>query len=58
MACSATPATITQRLDSMSGVLPDGALDVVRDHLNRNRLAARPRGALGVSFVIGLVISL
>ena len=52
----ADPATITQQLDSMSGVLPGGAIDVIRDQLNR--LAAQPRGTLGVSFVIGLVVSL
>lgn len=52
----ADPASIEQHLDSVSGLLPGGAVDVIRDQLNR--LAAQPRGTLGVSFVIGLVISL
>jgi membrane protein len=52
----ADPASIEQHLDSISGVLPGGALDVIRDQLHR--LAAQPAGTLGVSFVVGLVISL
>jgi len=52
----ADPTTIQQQLDSVSGVLPGGAIDVIRDQLNR--LVAQPRGTLGVSFVIGLVVAL
>ena len=52
----ADPASIQQQLDSASGVLPGGAIDVIRDQLNS--LAAQPRGTLGVSFVIGLVVAL
>src|SRR5204863_1812214 len=52
----ADPATLQQHLDSVSGLLPGGAVDVIRDQLNR--LAAEPRSALGVSFFVGLVISL
>jgi membrane protein len=52
----ADPASIQQHLDSMAGVLPGGAVDVIRDQLNR--LAAQPRGTLGVSFIIGLLVSL
>ncbi|HEX6441940.1 MAG TPA: YihY/virulence factor BrkB family protein, partial [Stellaceae bacterium] len=52
----ADPASIQQHLDAASGVLPGGAVDLIRDQLNR--LAAQPRGTLGVSFAIGLVISL
>ena len=52
----ADPATIQQQLDAVSGVLPGGAVDVIRDQLNS--LAAQPRGTLGVSFLIGLAISL
>ena len=52
----ADPATIQQHLDSISGVLPGGAIDVVRDQLNR--LAAEPRSTLGVSFFVSLLISL
>src|SRR5438309_1169626 len=46
------PASIQQQLDAVSGVLPGGAIDVIRDQLNS--LAAQPRGPLRVSFVIGL----
>lgn len=52
----ADPASIQQHLDAASGVLPGGAVDLIRDQLNR--LAAQPRGTLGLSFLIGLVISL
>jgi membrane protein len=52
----ADPASIQQHLDSMSGVLPGGAIDVIRDQLSR--LAAEPRGTLGLSFLLGLIISL
>lgn len=52
----ADPGTIQQQLDSISGILPGGALDVIRDQLNR--LTAQPRGTLGISFVIGLLVSM
>ena len=52
----ADPATIQQQLDSVSGVLRGGAIDVIRGQLNQ--LTAQPRGTLGISFLIGLVISL
>ena len=43
-------------LDTVSGLLPGGAVDVMRDQLNR--LTAQPNGTLGISFLIGLVVSL
>lgn len=52
----ADPASITQHLDAAAGVLPGGAIDVIRDQTTR--LSQQPRGTLGVSFVIGLLISL
>jgi len=52
----AHPDTIEQQLDSVSAILPGGALDVIRDQLHR--LVGQPRGTLGVSFVLGLIISL
>jgi membrane protein len=52
----ADPATLQQHLDSVSSLLPGGAVDVIRDQLNR--LAAEPRSTLGVSFFFGLIISL
>ena len=52
----ADPTTIEQHLDSMAGILPGGAVEVIRDQLTR--LASQPRGSLGVSFVVSLLISL
>jgi membrane protein len=52
----ADPATIAAHLDAIAGILPGGALDVIRDQLTR--LTAQGRGTLGISFVIGLLISL
>jgi membrane protein len=52
----ADPGTIANNLDAISGVLPGGALDAIRDQLAR--LTAQGSGTLSISFVIGLVISL
>jgi len=52
----ADPQTITHHLDTASGVIPGGAIDVIRDQLSR--LAAEPRAILGMSFVIGLGVSI
>jgi membrane protein len=52
----ADPSTIASRLDSVSGILPSGAIDVIRDQLTR--LAAQGSATLGISFVVGLAISL
>src|SRR5438270_10470402 len=52
----ADPASIQQHLDSVSGVLPGGAIEVIRNQLNS--LAAQPRGTLGISLLIGIAISL
>lgn len=40
----------------MAGILPGGAVDVIQAELNR--LTNQERGTLGISFVIGLVVSL
>jgi membrane protein len=50
------PSTIASHLDTISGFVPGGAIDVVRDQLTR--LAGQGGTSLGVSFLIGLVISL
>jgi membrane protein len=52
----ADPATIVSHLDATAGFAPGGAIDVIRDQLTR--LAAQSSTKLGVSFVVGLVISL
>jgi membrane protein len=52
----ADPTTIAAHLDSLSGLLPGGALDVIRDQIQR--VAAQGSGKLGLTFVAGLAISL
>jgi membrane protein len=52
----ADAGTMASHLEAMSGILPGGALDVIRDQLSR--LTAQGSGTLGVSFVVGLAISL
>jgi membrane protein len=50
------PASITAHLDMLSGFLPWGAIDVARDQLTR--LASKGRQTLGLTFFIGLAVSL
>jgi membrane protein len=50
------PSTIVTQVDTMAGFAPGGAIDVIRDQLTR--LSAQGSTTLGVSFLIGLVISL
>ena len=52
----ADPATVVEHVEKLSGLLPGGALDVIRDQIAR--IAAQPRGTLGFAFVGGLVVSL
>jgi uncharacterized BrkB/YihY/UPF0761 family membrane protein len=52
----ADPTTIVSHLDTISGFAPGGAIDVPRQQLTR--LAAQGGTTLGVSFLVGLVISL
>jgi membrane protein len=52
----ADPATIVSHLDAIAGFAPGGAVDVIRDQLTR--LAAQGSTTLGISFAVGLVISL
>lgn len=52
----ADPHSIERHLDAVAGVLPGGAVDVIRDQLQR--LMAQSQGSLGISFVIGLIVSL
>jgi membrane protein len=52
----ADPATIQDHLNTLSGVLPGGALDVIREQVTR--IASQGGGTLGLSFVIGLAVSL
>jgi membrane protein len=52
----ADPSKIAEHLNSLSGVLPGGAIEVVRDQMNR--VAAQGSGNLGLTLFIGLVVSL
>jgi membrane protein len=52
----ADPATIAGHLDSLKGVLPGGAVQIIGDELNR--LAAQPHQALGATFAVGLATAL
>jgi membrane protein len=52
----ADPATIQDHLNALSGVLPAGALDIIREQVTR--IAGQGGGTLGLSFVLGLAISL
>ncbi|HET9715262.1 MAG TPA: YihY/virulence factor BrkB family protein [Pseudolabrys sp.] len=52
----ADPASISNQLDNLRGVLPDGAMEVIGGELNR--LVAQGRGQLGAAFVGGLLIAL
>lgn len=52
----ADPATIAGHLDSISGIVPGGGLEVIRDQMTR--VAAQHNNTLGLTFVIGLVVSL
>lgn len=50
------PDSIAQHLDALTGILPGGAIDVIRDQLSR--LTAQGPAKLGIGFAIGLAVSL
>jgi Virulence factor BrkB len=52
----ADPATISTHLGSVSDLLPGGAIDVIRDQMTR--IASRGKSTLGLTFVMGLAVSL
>ncbi len=52
----ADPSTISRNLDSLSGVLPGGALEIVRNQMNL--VASQGQAKLGVAFIVGFLISL
>lgn len=52
----ADPSDIANQVNSLSGVLPSGALDVLHDQLNR--VASQGSSKLGTAFLVGLVVSL
>jgi membrane protein len=52
----ADPASIATHLERLSGILPDGALQVIGDEIQR--IASRGSATLGVTFVVGLATAL
>jgi membrane protein len=52
----ADPSSIVSRVDTVAGFAPGGAVDVIRDQLTH--LSSQPSTTLGISFLVGLVISL
>ena len=52
----ADPATLSADLEKLSGLLPGGAIEVIRDQLAR--VVAQRGGTLGVTFIVSLAISL
>jgi membrane protein len=52
----ADPAIIAKHVEDVASFVPGGGIDVLRDELNR--VAAQPRGTLGLAFIVGLGISL
>jgi len=52
----ADPATIASHVQSLAGVLPGGALEVIADQINR--VAGQQNSTLGVTFLSGLAVSL
>jgi membrane protein len=52
----ADPMTITSHLDNIAGLVPGGAIEVIRDQITR--VASQGRTSLGLTFVAGLLASL
>lgn len=52
----ADPTVITRHLEALAGVLPGGAVDVIGGQLQR--ISGSGRGALGLTFLISLLVSL
>lgn len=52
----ADPRRIAEQLQSLAGILPSGAIDVVGAQLSR--ISAQPGGGLGVAFALGLAVAL
>ena len=50
------PSSISSEVDKISGVMPGGALDIIRTQMNQ--VASQGPSKLGVAFVIGFLVSL
>jgi membrane protein len=52
----ADPAIIAKHVEDVASFVPGGGVDILRDELDR--VASQPRGTLGLTFLVGLGISL
>jgi membrane protein len=52
----ADPATITSHLDSIAGLVPGGAIEVMRDQITR--VTSQGSTTLGLTFIVSLLVSL
>jgi membrane protein len=52
----ADPTTITSHLDSTAGLIPGGAIEIIREQITR--VASQGRATLGLTFLAGLAASL
>jgi len=52
----ADPATISDHLGTLSGVMPGGGMEVIGDQVKR--IASTSNGALGLGAIAGLLIAL
>ena len=52
----ADPSTITKQLDTLSGIIPSGGMEIISEQVRR--LAETPRGGLSLGVVIGLATAL
>ena len=52
----ADPTTISTHLDSVSDLLPGGAIDVIKDQMTR--IASHGKSTSGLTFLMGLAVSL
>jgi len=52
----ADASTISQHLNTLAGIMPEGGLQIIREQIER--LAAQPAQRLGIATIIGLGVSL
>lgn len=52
----ANPSSIATELQRLTGVLPEGAIEVIKDQLTR--LSLQQQGTLGLTFIISIIVSL
>jgi membrane protein len=52
----ADPATVASNVESLSGLLPGGAIEIIREQMTR--IASHGKSTLGWTFVSGLLVSL